>query len=271
MIIFFLFISKIFTIFSLYYYDSIYVLEEYLNKSKENEKQLKYIIKYLTEVFNDSYAYNEIAKNPPQPFFDKNYHKKVDIQKSLNEIKTKNISFYEFYRQLSIKIAELKDLHIDIQFGNDISKILNDIYSINPIKFVLSKRNGAYKVFGKLNKFYQYFDINITNIIKENQNQSIISINNQNPFDFISNFCGNISSTKNPHGTFTHKFNTHYGYNLLYYPLDKTDLNWEITYENNKKLNLKYLFVTTYEISDLFNIKKGKIETKKYIYILLNI
>ena len=74
----------------------MYVLNEYLNKQKENEKQLNDILKHLSETFNESYTYNEIAKNPPQPYFEKNYHKKVDIQKSLKEIKTTNISFYEF-------------------------------------------------------------------------------------------------------------------------------------------------------------------------------
>ena len=258
MIIILLIISNTFTVLSLYFYDSIDVFEKYLFKKKENEKQLKEIIKYLSEVFNDAYTYNEIAKNPPQPYFDHNYHKKVDIQKSLNEINTTNISFYEFYRQIIVKIAELKDLHINIQFGNNQSQILSGIYSINPIKFFLQKINGTYKIFCKLNQFYHYFDKNIIDKIKENQNKSIIAINNQNPFDFITNFCGNIDSTKNPHGTFTHKFNTHYGYNLLNYPLDKNDLNWEITYENNKTLNFTYLFGTTQEISDLIHTTKNK-------------
>ena len=260
--IFLIFFSNLFIILSLYHYDPIYVLKEYLNKQKEDEKQLKDILKHLSETFNESYAYNEIAKNPPQPYFDKNYHKKVDIQKSLKEIKTTNISFYEFYQQINRKISELKDLHIDIQFGNNKSQILNDIYSICPIKFLIRNINGTNKIYCKLNKYHQYFDKNIIDIVKENQNQSIVSINNQNPFDFISNFCDNISSTKNPHGTFTHKFNNHYGYNLKVYPVDKKDLNLEIIYENNKKLNFKYIFVSTYEISDLIKTNNENLDKK---------
>ena len=63
MIIFiFIYILKI--AISLYYYDSLKILE-FLNKEKENEYELKEIIKYISETFKDAYAYNEIAKNPP--------------------------------------------------------------------------------------------------------------------------------------------------------------------------------------------------------------
>ena len=52
---------------SLYIYNSVHILE-YLNKRKGNELELKEIIKYISATLKDSYAYNEIAKNPPQPF-----------------------------------------------------------------------------------------------------------------------------------------------------------------------------------------------------------
>ena len=258
MIIFkFIYIFKF--VISLYYYESVHILE-LLNKEKEDENELKEKINYISETFRDVYAYNEIAKNPPQPYFYKNYHNKVDIQKSLNEINTYNISFYQLYQMIISKISEFKDLHIDIQFGNKKRQILNDLYSICPIKFYIKKVNGIFKIFCKLNKYNIYYEKTIIDIIEKNQNISILSINKQNPFDFISNFCGNIGKTKNPHGTFSHKFNAHYGYNLGLYPLDFKDLNWEIIYENGKILNFNYIFVTTYEIDTLI---EEKLETKE--------
>ena len=252
-IIIFIFIFFIPKCLSLYYYDSFSVLN-YLNSQKENENDLKEIINYISDTFKDVYAYNEIAKNPPQPYFDKNYHKKVDIQKLLHEINTKNISLYQLYQELNRKISELKDLHIDIKFGNKKRQILDSLYSIVPIKFLVKKINGDYNIFCKLNNYQYLFDKNILDMIEINKNQSILSINNQNPFDFIKNFCGIIGSTKNPHGTFTYKFNAHYGYNLKLYPLDYNDLKLEIIFENGNKLNINYIFASTYQISNLTEI-----------------
>ena len=249
--IFFIFIICIFKIyFSLYYYHSNIVLE-YLNKKKGNESELKEIIKYISETLNDSYAYNEIAKNPPQPYFNNKYYKKVDIQILLNEINTTNLSYYQLYRELYYKISEFKDLHIDIKFGNNINPIWNELYAICPIKFYIKKINGVNKIFCKLNNYQKYYGKNVRYIIDENKNCPIASINNKNPFDFISDFCGNIGKTKNPHGTFTHKFNTHYGYNLGLFPLNFEDLNLEIIYENKIKINLQYFIFSTNKIDDL--------------------
>ena len=155
--IFFIFIICIFKIyFSLYYYHSNIVLE-YLNKKKENESELKDIIKYISETLNDSYAYNEIAKNPPQPYFNNKYYKKVDIQILLNEINTTNLSYYQLYRELYYKISEFKDLHIDIKFGNNINPIWNELYAICPIKFYIKKINDVNKIFCKLNNYQKYY------------------------------------------------------------------------------------------------------------------
>ena len=254
---------------SLYVYDSFHILD-YLNKEKENESELKDIIKYISKTFLDAYAYNEIAKNPPQPQFDKNYHKKVDIQKLLNEINTTNISFYQFYQQINRKVSQLRDLHIDFQFNNRKIKILDDLYSISPIKFEIKEVNQTYKIFCKTNKYQIYFNKEIIEKIEKNKNNSIVSINNKDPFDFIANFCGKIGSTKNPHGTFTHKFNSHYEYNLGLFPLDINDLKYEIIFENGEKLNYNYIFASTYDITDFSDIKYENLKKESINDILFN-
>ncbi len=203
-------------IFSLYTYNSFTILN-YFHSIKANESELNFLLKEISKTFSEAYAYNEISKNPPQPFFDNKYHNKVDIQNLLNKINTSNISFYEFYRNLILQISELKDLHIDIYFSNNaIYKLMKDLYAICPIKFVIKKINGEYQLLCKLNQYYQYYDQNLNDIIQNNYGNNIYikTINNLNPFNFISDFCGNIGKTKNPHGAFSHKFNEHYGYNL---------------------------------------------------------
>ena len=254
---FILFILFHLNIFSLYTYNSFDVLN-YFESIKSNESELTIILKEISKTISEAYAYNEISKNPPQPSFDNNYHDKVDVQNLLNEINTTNISFYKFYKSLIKQISKLKDLHVDIYFNNNtIFNILKDLYSICPIKFEISKINNKYKIFGKLNQYYQYYNKKLIDKIQNNYDNNIyiVSINNLNPFTFIADFSGNNGKTKNPHGTFSHKFNAHYGYNLAIFPLDKQDLNLQIIYKNGDIINLEYIFISTYEISELTNHK----------------
>ena len=143
-------------------------------------------------------------------------------------------------RNLIQAISEFKDLHTDIYFNNYIIfNVLKTRYSIYPIKFEIIQIDKVYQIIAKVNLYYEYHNEDIIDLIKSNYNKKIYieSINNLNPFDFIDNFCGNIGKIKNPHGSFTHKFNSHYGYNLALFPLDKQDLQLEIIYSNGNKIN----------------------------------
>ena len=253
----------------------IYVLNPYevidlLNLIKEDETELKSIINNISKTFSEAYAYNEISKNPPQPDFDKNYHNKVDIQNLLNQINLTNIGFYDFYRNLIHTISEFKDLHIDIYFNNHIVfNILKTVYSICPIKFEIIQIDNDYQIVGKVNQYYEYYNDDVIDLIKDNYNKKIYIefINNLNPFDFIDNFCGNIGKTKNPHGSFSHKFNAHYGYNLALFPLDKQDLKLEIIYSNGNKINLDYIFLSLNKMPQLNELnRKWNYENDKILY-----
>ena len=249
-----------------YVYDSIQIME-YLNKEKLDEYNAKNIIDTILIALEDSYAFYEISKNPPQPDFDKNYFKKVDIQKSLKSINTTNISFYQLYRQIKNNLAEFKDPNLDIYNRdtrvNKIIELLSNLYLMNPIKFRIKKINNRYELFCELDKridiFFNYFDKNLLNSIGENINEPIVSINNKDPFDFISDFCGNIQTIKNPHGTFSNKFNSHNFYNLRFYPISNEDLNMEIIYKNGIKLNVKYIIVSDKNLPELNNYIIGNV------------
>lgn len=80
------------------------------------------------------------------------------------------------------------------------------------------------------------FDQKILDDIKENMDSPIDSINGQDPFDYNTNFGGNINTSKNPHSSFTNKFNTHNGVNLATYPLGEEDLTMQISFRNGKKI-----------------------------------
>ena len=251
---FFIFNFIIPIIFSYYVYDPYKVLE-FINKFKLDEYHYKTLKKSFAITFQDAYTYNEISKNPPQPDFNINYHDKVDIEQLIENINITNISFYNFYREIKKCISELKDANLKIFIDeNKNLKILSDLYLAFPIDFKIKKinnKNEIYCVFN--NRYMQIFDNEILEQIKSNIDNYIISINGGNPFDFITNFGGKISSGKNPHGTFTRKFNTHNGQSLELYPLDFNDLNVEIVFNNGKRVNIKYFFISNEEILDLNN------------------
>ena len=57
--------------------DDVY---EYLDiQGFEDEENFIYILKNLSIIFENSYAFNDISKNPPQPDFSDDYHKTVNI------------------------------------------------------------------------------------------------------------------------------------------------------------------------------------------------
>ena len=155
------------SIYLLYVYNPYYVLD-YFDSIKENETELNYIINNISQTFSEAYAYNEISKSPPQPYFDNNYHNKVDIQELLSKINLTKISFYKFYRKLTQIISELKDLHINIYFNNHtLFHIMKNLYAICPIKFEIIKVNNEYQIVCKLNKYSKYYNDKITDLIKK--------------------------------------------------------------------------------------------------------
>ena len=65
----------------------IYQPDEFINITKRwiyEQEDLENIKKNLSIIINDYYAFNQIAKNPPQPNFDSNYHNQVDVIKELS-------------------------------------------------------------------------------------------------------------------------------------------------------------------------------------------
>ena len=247
-------------IFSSYVYDSSRVID-YISKPILDEYTYRVLKRSFALVFEDAYAYNEIAVNPPQPNFDNNYHQKIDISRLIYGINQTDINVYQFYQELKKRISDLKDLNIDFKNHNKYLNILNDLYLACPIDFTIKKVNDKpelYCIFN--NKYMNIFEQNILDDIKGNMDSPINSINGLDPFDYIANFGGNIKSGKNPHGTFTNKFNTHNGENLATYPLNKEDLTMLISFKNGKNIKITYAIVSTNEIKDLSNLNNTLIK-----------
>ena len=70
---------------SIYSYSKEFIFQK-LNNLTETEENLNNIINNIFKIFDEAYAFNELSKNPPQPEFNKNYYKKINIQEKLKAI-----------------------------------------------------------------------------------------------------------------------------------------------------------------------------------------
>ena len=252
-------------------------------------EDLESIIDYLLDIFNDAYAFNEISINPPQPLFDDDYHKKVDIYLSLTEIKEKVrnneiTEAYDFYSNISYSISQLKDCHIQINW-NQLN--LDEFFVIAPINFIIrEEENGEPKLYANCLSDDFLVDINLPldfdeNILEECDNNSefsIQSINDKNPFDYINDFGSNLLSTKNEHATFSFKLQYHNDQPLSDYPLKIEEFEQlNIKFESGAIIETKYYIGSDIDIKNeerrnLKNIIKDKKrknkKNKKEIFIV---
>ena len=245
------------------YYKSfdVYSIDEMfkiLNNFTETENNLKMIIDNLSETLNKVYAFNEIAKNPPQPKFDNKYFTKINIQEKLKNIKVNSSNIYQFYRDIKLVLDSLGDHHL--VFDGQI--ILNNLFFIDPIDLSIKKYGDKYRMFADPSFSGDYNFKNketIFDIIKNNTNIPIKSINGKDPFDFITNFGGDFRKLKSPQANFRYKFVNHNVNTLKDYPLSIEDLtNFTLIYDNGEKIVTDYMFYTISNLNDTEFIKQNK-------------
>lgn len=223
-------------------YDSLFykVEKEYCEDVKKNIKEL----------IERAYIYLDYAKNPKQPEGFPNYFEKVDFIKDLNDIKTEDTTFYEFYRDIRGALGKFKDMHLNIasqvtQNGIDLEKSV----AVIPFSFSIRKNeNNETKLYidpiiELVKIFFQDYIPQIEKVI----NTPLKSINEGDPFDYIQNFIGNkFFQTKNRHATFSNNINGNLpgAIPLIYYPLTKEELtDIKFIFENDEELTLSFYFI----------------------------
>ena len=239
-------------------YDNIYnpsEVIEYINGIQPFDKDnCVLIIEKLKAIFNDAYAFNEISAKPPQPTFQENYHDKIDIITSLNEIMQKIndgeiTETYDFYRKVTGVFSNLKDAHIKISWE---SMKFQEFNIIAPIQFIIKEINNTAQIFVECpdEEFPEDDDIKDKCLQDKHDPDPVISINEKNPFDFINDFGGNFVSTKNMHSTFSFKLNYHNDVPLNDYPLSLEELS-----KLNIVFNSRYIINTTYYLASDYTIE----------------
>ena len=231
---------------------NIYQPEEFINITKtwvENQEKLEEIKKYLSVILDDFYAFNQIAKNPPQPSFDSNYHNKVDIQKELSLIKTENRDIYSFYQDIRKIFSKVKDNQFYIDIGLD--RKLNYVYLSAPVYFKPLKNNDEIIIRSSAMYLDSYENEKVYNIISENNLVPIQSINGKNPFDFITEFGNNYINLRSPHANFAVKSRFNELTPLISFPLSYEELsNLTFVYENGVNCTTNYLVFSGLELKE---------------------
>ena len=188
---------------ALKFYQPKVVIDSFNNNMAE-ESELKFIIESLSKTFNDTYAFNEISKNPP------NNYNKVDIQNTLNEINTKNRSKYNFYQDLKKALFQLEDSHINFDFSNYLP-FMKNLYFVQPLRLEIKMVNNKPRFFGRP---YLYNQVNsnfknsdkIFTVINNNVDTPIYTINGKDPFTYITDFGKDYFRLKSSYATFVSHF-----------------------------------------------------------------
>ena len=217
---------------------------KYVEEEKVDKNDLDNIITKFSDGFEDVYAYYTLSKNPPKTEYSDIIHNKVDIKEELKQINTTNKSFYSFLQDFLKVFGKLKDGHTtilltgindfsDLFYKSAISIYFPVIFNIrndtNEIPRMYSKPNindNLNKQFKNSSKVFEVINSSIDSPIK--------AINGEDPFDFINKLGSEFRDIRNPHGSFTLKFNTINKTPLYLMPLYKENLtNFTVEYENN--------------------------------------
>ena len=239
------------------------------------EENCKLVIDSFKKIFEDGYVYTEIKKNPPNP----EYFGAADLIADLDNIKTKNRKYYDFYRDLRKIIGKMRDLHLSMAAlyspnGYDLS--LMDFCL--PFSFYIKGENSKdAKIYIKKFKCFDFYNDNEKEFIEEHLGKYITKINNTDPFAYIQNINREFTACYNNHSTFSLNLVTSHYYKIYSDPLTNEELsNIKFEFEDGKSITLDYYFYyenehsknTTTEFKNFLkkeNSKNGKIFEKKSI------
>ena len=217
----------------------------------KSEEYFNQIIEETKKIF-ENYAFLNIQKNPPQPDIDSNYFDKVDIMEKLDEIETKNQSVFDFYKKYYDTIGYLKDFHTQ-PFINTTKYPFHNYIWTSPIFFNVTKNSdGIIEMYLRNRKYIKYYEkikngAQTLEMLKNNVNISVKSINGKKPIDYIQDFGGPSFNTKSKSGSYSVKLNLlHSSQSFIRIP-NENDLKLKIEYDNNDIIDTEFLILNNLE------------------------
>ena len=212
-------------------------IEELMEENLE-ESYCQTIIKNLKDIF-DIYVFSDIAKSPPEIDGISDYHhEKIDFQQRFSSVSTKNRKFYEFYQEIELILATVRDGHLNIVAEETplLTKI-SQYYVVLPFNYKIISS----KIYIEMNDYYYSYNDNVQKIIARNFISPVKRINRMDPFDYIQTWT-KFRNSKNIHAQFTKRFGEISGFYLDYYPLNYSDFSFnEYEFESGDILRIPYL------------------------------
>ena len=172
-----------------------------------SEEKCKLVIESFKKLYQDGYVYTEIKKKPPNP----DYFEPADLISDLNNIKTKDRKYYDFYRDIREIVGKMRDLHLSM-----IATISPNGYTLGTMIFCLpfyfkivgtNKENSKIYI-EKYNSCFSFYNNEIQEFIENHTGKYVKSINKTDPFEYIQNFNHKFRSCYNKHSTFTMNMHT---------------------------------------------------------------
>ena len=222
-------------------YEQSSKIDELIDENLE-ESYCVDIIKNLKNLF-EIYVFSDIAKNPPEIEGIPNYHhEKIDFQKRLSSVSTKNRKFYEFYQELQLIFGTVRDGHLNIVAKETpLLTQISQYHAVLPFDFKIIKVQSDYRIFIKINIYYLDYDEKIKILIDKNRLSPIKAINRINPFNFIQNW-SKLKNIKNKHAQFTKRFSEISSLYLHSRPLNYSDLSFnEFEFDSGDILRIPYI------------------------------
>jgi hypothetical protein len=238
---------------------------EYLEEEKVDKSDLDNIITKISDGFEEAYAFYTLSKNPPKTDYPDITHNKVDIKEELKKINTTDKSFYSFLQEFLKVFGKIKDGHTSIYLTgiNDFTqKFYNSSITFYfPVIFnIKNDTNGIPRMFSKPNinaTFNKLFNnsLEVFEVVNSSIDSPIKTINGKDPFDFITELGSEFIDFRNPHGSFTLKFNNINKFPLYFRPLYKENVtNFTVEYENDLSFKTDLLIISEQNIFPKHNI-----------------
>ena len=233
------------------------------------ESKCQKVIDTLIYLMKEIYIYTDIAKFPPN----KDYYGSVDIIEELNNIDIHDIKYYDFFRSIKRILAKLKDFHVRFVASKCIQNgiCIENLIMCLPISLIIkgNSSENAEVYIQKNEDCLKYYDNETIDLINENLDNPLETINGTNAFDFIQNFGTQFVNMKGQHGTFSFFLENIPYFEITRFPFTKKETsNIEFIFCDGQNitldyhiLNLKEKLQTSKEFNDFYN--KEIIEQKK--------
>ena len=198
-----------------------------------SEENCKLVIESFKKLYQDGYVYTEIKKSPPNPV----YFEPADLISDLNNIKTKDRKYYDFYRDIREIMGKMRDLHLSMKATTSPNG-----YNLGLMTFCLpfsfeiktDSKNDS-KIYIKISPCFSYYNVVQQQFINSHLGKYVKSINKTDPFDYIQNLYHKFKACYNKHSTFTLNIRSPYvGISTI--PLTSQELsNIEFVFEGEKE------------------------------------